>query len=366
MKIGIVLATVPANSPRGGVEQATHSLSLGLARAGHTVTVLSFDTHGAETWPGVSMAGIGHFGRGMLVGGAGAWRRSVTSLLAEIDPDVVQGQGIGFAGYGAIGWKKGPRVVAAHGNVLKDMRFLYSSLGWAVRSPLARAYCTASVRGADVVVNVTPDWRVNCPVAPLVDVHIPNPIDEVFFSVKAVPEPGRVAFFGGRQPIKGLDLLLKAWPLVVHRVPAAQLDIYGTNDVGRLSPSSECCARGNLLDPAEVAAAMSRASAVVVPSRFEVSPLTVAQAMAVGVPLVATDVGGVRAMAEGVAHLCRPEPRNIADALVSALSESEAGKTMIVEGRSRSEAFRVERVVASYASLYEALVRGRWPSQRTE
>jgi hypothetical protein len=66
-------------------------------------------------------------------------------------------------------------------------------------------------------------------------------------------------------------------------------------------------------------------------------------------------VGGVRAMCEGVAHLCRLEPDDLAAGLTSALRDRPGWDARVDEGRARSDAFRLDRVVASHIALYEEL-----------
>jgi len=356
MRICIVLASAPEGSATGGVEKATHALCVGLLRAGHDVTLIA-NGHGAEdAWPGVPTVRVTDSGRRMLVGGAHEWCGAIVGTLARLKPCVAQGQGLGFAGSAVVAWRGGASVVAAHGNILRDLRHTYSLPGWAVRAPLVRARSMHAVRSADAVVNVTTDWRVNCPLEPRTAVHIPNPVDDAFFAVEASPAAGTVAFFGGARRIKGADLLLSAWPRVLSEIPDARLDLYGlgANSGARLPPG--CVAHASLESNVDMAAAMSRTSVVVIPSRFEVSPLVAAEAMAIGVPVVATDVGGVRAMTEGVASLCRVSPSDIADHLVSALKGPPDRAERLREGQSRSAAFRIDEVASSYTSLYAALV----------
>lgn len=355
MRVCIVVDSDLRGPPVGGVEKATYALCSGLRHAGHHVTVIAPGVVTGGTWAGAATVEAALPRRRMLLWGARDWTRSVVGALTDLRPDVTQGQGLGFAGGAVVDWRRGPSVVVAHGNILEDLRCTNSRTGWMMRAPLARARGAKVVRGADVLVNVASDWRVNCPVAPAGQVYIPNPIDDAFFSINPTPEPGVVACFGGMRRIKGVDRLIDAWPRVLRDVPSARLDLYGSRGEAGVLPRN-CRALASLERSRDVAEAMSCASAVVIPSRFEVSPLAAAEAMAVGVPLVATDVGGVRAMTDGVAALCRPDASDLAARIVSVLQDSMAWAGRVREGRLRSEAFRIDEVVASYVSLYESLV----------
>ena len=126
---------------------------------------------------------------------------------------------------------------------------------------------------------------------------------------------------------------------MLRDVPSATLDLYGyASPNGTVTPHN-CRLHPALADGNAMAAAMARAGAVVVPSRFEVSPLVAAEAMAVGVPLVATDVGGVRAMCDGVARLCRFDAGDLADGIVSALRDDAARQQRVQTGRERSATY---------------------------
>lgn len=355
MRICVVLASRPVRLPSGGVEKATHALCRGLLRTEQDVTLIASGMRADEPWAGVPTVRIAPAHRRMFVGGARDWDTAVGQVLDDLRPDVALAEGLGFAGSAVAKWHDGARVVVAHGNIARDSRHAYSLAGWAARAPFIRARSVAAAREADALVNVTEDWRVNCPVAPTHQVHIPNPIDDAFYACEAVPEPGVVACFGGSRRIKGVDLLLAAWPLVLRRMPSASLRLYGyaTNDLSPLPPN--CTIQDALGTSDETAAAMARASVVVVPSRFEVSPLLVAEAMAVGVPIVATDVGGVRTMSEGVAALCRVEPRDMAANIIHVLQEPSAWEARLREGRRRSAAYKADVVTASFISLFESL-----------
>lgn len=116
------------------------------------------------------------------------------------------------------------------------------------------------------------------------------------------PEPGLLVYVGRLADKKGVDVLIEA----MAQVPGARLEIVGS---GPARPELEALvARQGLTDRVtfagklpkhEVIATLARAMAVVIPSRvgadgdMEGTPVVLCEAMAAGVPVVASDLGGL-------------------------------------------------------------------------
>jgi glycosyltransferase involved in cell wall biosynthesis len=108
------------------------------------------------------------------------------------------------------------------------------------------------------------------------------------------------------------------------------------------------------------------ADVFVFPSRWEGNPLSVMEAMAAGLPVVATAVGGVPELVEdGVSGILVPNEDH--NALVGALQQlvqrADLRAQMAHAARRRAEErFDIRHTVAAYESLYESLLQQARPA----
>ena len=114
---------------------------------------------------------------------------------------------------------------------------------------------------------------------------------------------------------------------------------------------------GQLSDVSDV---LGAADVFVLASRNEGNPLSVMEAMAAGLPVVATAVGGVPELVEDqrTGSLVRPgDCDGIAAAMLRLFRDSDTRKTMAARAAERAlRHFSASRMVQGYADLYERLV----------
>jgi glycosyltransferase involved in cell wall biosynthesis len=131
--------------------------------------------------------------------------------------------------------------------------------------------------------------------------EIPNAIAASFFGLPRAPERGRILFAGRINQRKGALDLVHA----VGRHPAmtsklgfagssqdAAFEMHLREEIARLRLGSLVQFAG-LLDEPSLLDEFSRAEVLVLPSYQETAPMVVQQAMAAGLAVVATDVGGI-------------------------------------------------------------------------
>lgn len=199
-----------------------------------------------------------------------------------------------------------PVVVTVHGSDFP--RFLHDHRRL-VLTVLRRA--TAVVLLSESHLALLPaDLRARAVLVPNTVLSDPGPV---------VPPPGapRALFAGEVSRRKGVDVLLRAWPEVRAVLPDAELVIAGPAGdvpVARLPGVRWAGA----VDNDEIRKELRRAKVAVLPSRREVMPMFVLEAMASGRAVVGTPVGAV---AETIGEGGTIVPVDDADALAAALVE---------------------------------------------
>ncbi|MEW2299071.1 glycosyltransferase family 4 protein [Streptomyces sp. NPDC006655] len=201
---------------------------------------------------------------------------------------------------------------------------------------------------------------------------VPNGIDTAHFT-PGHPTPDErstgaplVVCVGRLCRQKGQDLLLRAWPEVLRRVPGARLALVGDG------PDRDALRR---LAPASVeftgAVADARpwyraADLVVLPSRWEGMALAPLEAMACGRPVLVTDVDGARESLPPThaAHCLVPpgRPGALAGAVAGLLLDPELRASLGDRARRHVQSTHdVRRTAEAVAELYRELLGERPP-----
>ena len=194
---------------------------------------------------------------------------------------------------------------------------------------------------------------------------VPNAPEEEFFGIARRPsEPAVVVTMARLNAVKGIDVLLHAVAVVRVRRPDVTAVVLGGSQRGyahhaeefdrlrkQLGLEGAVTFAGHVDDPQ---AALATASVYVQPSRWEGVPIAVLEAMAAGIPVVATQVGGLAEIIEhGVTGLLVPpdDPSALADAILRVLETP--GLAAELGEAARAWARRTHSVDASVARLIE-------------
>ena len=194
-----------------------------------------------------------------------------------------------------------------------------------------------------------------------------NGIDLDRFAYAGPAAGGPAVFVGRLSPEKDVATLLRAAALAAQARPDFRLEVAGDGPcLGELRQLAGVLDLGRnvrfLGEVRDVPALLSRASVFVLSSLTEGISLTILEAMARGLPVVTTWVGGNPEVVENnVTGLLVParSPVHLADAMLHLTDHRDAALRMGRAGRRRvRESFEARRMVAEYEGLY-AEVLGR-------
>ncbi|MBX3011955.1 MAG: GT4 family glycosyltransferase PelF [Caldilineaceae bacterium] len=202
-------------------------------------------------------------------------------------------------------------------------------------------------------------------------VVIPNGVDTQSFAPPPTPpttdrQPRIFGFVGRLHPVKGLPFLLEAFAQVVAQCPEQQLWLIGEgSERQRLAQQRDALGLTKHVTfwgaRQDVAALLQQMDLFVLPSHWEGMPMVLLEAMAVGLPVVATAVGGTpEVVVPGeTGYLVPPaDPPALAQALLRFCHDPALCQRLGAAGRQRVEQhFSIEQNVAQTVALYEKLLR---------
>ncbi len=200
---------------------------------------------------------------------------------------------------------------------------------------------------------------------------IHNGIDLEPFARDPRPRPGRIVFVGRLRSPKRVDLALEALRRLRTAVPEATLDVAGDGplrgELEQLASRLGVADRVRFLGSrSDLPGLLLDAQCLVLASDYEGCPLSVLEAMAAGVPVVATSVGGISELVvDGETGTLTPpgDAERLATALREVLSPPGRARLLGESGRARARRlFSRERMVADTCALYDDVVERRAPA----
>jgi len=187
--------------------------------------------------------------------------------------------------------------------------------------------------------------------------------------------PRVVALVGRVDSVKDIKTFIQAMAIIKKDYGAVQGYVIGPADE-QPGYYKECEDLTKMLELEEVVTFTGRADVLdyywqmdvlLLTSIKEAMPLVVMEAMACGIPVVATDVGACRELIHGHLDDIGPagtvervmDPKGIADATLRILKDEELANRLAVNGIRRIETFyREELVIQRYRELYRGLIDG--------
>lgn len=232
-------------------------------------------------------------------------------------------------------------------------------------------YIRATLQHADVLVALGDAWaetlRVIAPRARIV--VVPNAIKPSSAVSQHIEGPVNVVFLGEIGDRKGTFTLLKAWSKMLNDIsnmPKAVLTIAGDGDVDRartqvaeLDIATTVTIR-DWMTRSEVAEFLSQAHILVLPSQDEGQPMAILEAMARGLCVVSTNVGGIpELLGDDCGVVIRPDriddlAQAMADVIVDQDKRAYLGRRA---HRKVSDRFDVDVVSRRFDEIYVELTK---------
>jgi glycosyltransferase involved in cell wall biosynthesis len=359
-------------APVGGLFRHVCDLARGQAARGHRVGVVADAASGGERADAaladlakVLTLGLTRVAMTRDIGGGDiAAVRHVGERVAAQGIDALHGHGAKGGAYARL---------ARHGRAVRVYTPHGGSLHYRWGTPAGLLYLTAenvlrrrtdlflfeSYYGRDTFAAKVGDPGANA----LVRVVHNGVADAEFLPVKAAPDASDLVFIGELRKLKGVDVLIEAIAKLAKDGRNVTATIVG--DGADRAAFEAAVASHNLqaavhfvgAKPARAAFALGRT--LVVPSRAESLPYVVLEAGAAGLPIIATNVGGIpEIFGPDAGDLIPPDnPTALADAVAAAMQDRGGRHSMSLRLKSRLRAsFSIDAMTDSVIAGYrEAL-----------
>lgn len=354
----LVLVSEYARPWPGGISEHVFHQAEHLRRCGLKVTVV--------TGPGPSQEGVARLGPAIPFRQNGAANRLVLSprllgfrtLLRRLQPDVVHvhaplDPALSLAACLAADV---PLVGTFHASFPRSRTFDLLYRG-PLRTLMLRALERLAVRIAvsseaerSIRQYFEGSWRI-----------VPNGVDlHRFVPPESEGLEPSLLFLGRADPRKGLDRLLRVWPAVLARVPAARLTVVGAPESGVRG----CAPLGRIPDSVDVPGVVpaGRLPQLVASHRVLAAPSTgresqgivLLEGLASGRTVICSDIPGYRGTVGSEAVRVPSDDRAWVDALVSGLAEPPSAD-QIATRRAHAESFAWPAIAARLKAIYEGL-----------
>lgn len=349
----------------GGAEQVVASLAARQSRAGNSVQVMCLRNIGTNS---VDVGKLQSAGVEVVVlrkppGFHWATLQKVKNHLEHHRTEIVHTHNHLVHHYGVAGGRLARVPVIL--NTLHGSASLQASASWAKGLFWISCLLSDKLVCVDETVRDVFQRKFRFPVRKLDVVRNGADLDR-FLSITRRAPGDRVTFgsIGRLEPVKGYSTLLHAFALLYREDPRVRLRVLGDGTLRsdlqvlakNLSIADAVSFEGFSLDTPSFLAGID---IYVLSSLSEGLPLTILEAMAAGVPVVATTVGGVPELLKGsgCGWLCSP---GNADALAETMRTALNALDLVAIGeRGRSfveESYSVERMARDYGELYRALL----------
>ncbi|MFQ5889814.1 MAG: glycosyltransferase family 4 protein [Gemmatimonadota bacterium] len=298
-------------------------------------------------------------------------KRAVRRVARQVGADLVHAQSAQIYAFLARQARR-PHVFTVHGIRLKELELERGRLGdvryWHYTRLVRRNY-----RKADHVVFTNEYTRRQTEGLQAVRTWtIPNAIDESFFELYPHddPVPGSLLLVGGIRKRKDIISAVEVVGSLNDRGHRIHLQVFGPAEPEYQARVERLIARRDLKTSITIHGLVSdrkrkelyrRADLLLLTSVEETSPIAVAEAMAAGKPVVATDVGGIHEMVDEGVNARLHAPRDIAglaESVARLVTDRELREKYSRAGHERAlRTLSADAVAQATIEVYQAILR---------
>ncbi len=348
MRVALVTnLPVDLDAPRGGVQSTAVAMTRALAERTDVklhVVVVNADVPGDED-RALGRARL-HYRtaqrRPVILGALTDQRRIVTGILTELRPDIVHACD---TSYFKVGYRASPVIYHVQGSIHADTLLD----GWArrLRSGLWGYLERRGLRGADALLLNNPRFAESIRALRADDVYVVDePVAAEMFAVEHAPRRQRVLCVGAVCELKNSLALVDAAAKLRERGVRIEVRFAGGIDEAfaprlrehvRATDADSLCEFLGYLSRGELLEELASAAVLAHPSLREHAPAAISEALVVGLPVVASHVGGIPFMIDEGQTGFLIDPRDsdqLADRLERLLVDDELRGRMSAAARS--------------------------------
>jgi glycosyltransferase involved in cell wall biosynthesis len=208
-------------------------------------------------------------------------------------------------------------------------------------------------------------------------VEVPNIVDlEAFHAPHATPANPRILVTRNLEAVYDIATALRAFALVQARVPAAGMTIAGSGpqraELEGIATALGVAPRVRFtgrLDNAELPALYREATVALNPSLADNMPISLLEAMASGVPIVSTNVGGIPyVVRDGYSALLVPpgDANRMAEAVLRVIEDASLARQLAANGAREAIQYQWPRVRPRLLAVYARAMDAASESPRVD
>lgn len=293
--------------------------------------------------------------------------------IVEVNPDIIHGIMQSFSTPLAHLKNRYPCLVTVLGIIAKEYK-LYTNkkLSYIYRATIAKRneYLILS-KIPNIVVESTYNKRI---IKQIYNVNnskiyvIPDGVDIEYIQQiepKNLDKDIHAFFIGNLYPIKGVDLLIRATPIITKSIPDFHLIIAGRGPqedylkrlVKELNLEKNIKFLGFISDEDKFKYIKS-SKVVVVPSRWDFSPIVIYEAMACGKPVIASDVTNSEILIDGKTGLLfkSEDVEDLADKIITLLADPKLRKKMGKRALEKAKECDWGKIAERYIEIYKKVI----------